>query len=49
MLRDLVDALDRRIPNAERAGEARIRGLTTSVSEEVTRRAGQNGQPAAEM
>jgi len=24
MLRDLVDALDRRVPNAERVGEARI-------------------------
>ena len=24
MLRDLVDALDRRVPQAERAGEARI-------------------------
>ena len=44
MLRDLVDALDRRVPHAERAGESRIafeaaalRNAALSRIEELTR------------
>ena len=64
-LRDLVDALDRRVPNVERVGEAqiaieaaalrraaldRIEELTTSASEQETRRTtSQSGPPTAEM